>query len=64
MIKLLRSGQTMELSSFLQKNYKILGFEPSKNVANLARRKKLNVISIFSIIKMYQKLNQLKIKLI
>lgn len=50
-------------SFFAKKNYKILGFEPSKNVANLARRKKLNVISKFFNYKNVSKIKSIKNKI-
>ena len=45
----------MELFHYiLQKKYEILGFEPSLNVANIARKKKLKVVSKFLILKMFR----------
>ena len=48
---------------FAKKKYDILGFEPSLNVANIARKKKLKVISNFFNYKNTSKLKSLKNKI-
>lgn len=54
------------LSYFFKSNFKVLGFEPSLNVANIARKKKLKIISKFFNFQNVSKLNKLhkNIKLI
>lgn len=48
---------------FAKKKYEILGFEPSLNVANIARKKKLKVVSKFFNFKNVSKLKNLKNKI-
>ena len=50
-------------SFFSKKKYNILGFEPSLNVANIARKKKLKVISKFFNYKTVSKLKKSKNKI-
>lgn len=50
-------------SHFAKKNYDVLGFEPSLNVANIARKKRLRVISNFFNYKNTSKLKKLKNKI-
>ena len=50
-------------SHFAKKKYDILGFEPSLNVANIAKKRKLKVISSFFNFKNTSKLKNLKNKI-
>ena len=51
------------LSYFSKHNFKILGFEPSLNVAKIAKKKKLNIISKFFDLYNVRKLKKLRNKI-